>query len=264
MSVQLLKLVLTPLLIAGASLAQRKWGSALAGLLAGLPLTSAPISVFLAVERGSVFAAHAARGTLLGTVAMCTFCVAYAHTARWVSWPLASAAGLAACGLTTVAMSLVPDGLGLSAGIALAGVAVLSALIGRPRRSVPARSASWWDLPARMLVATGLVLLITTGAGRLGPTWSGLLASLPVFSSVLGAFTHSRFGADAAQALLRGICFSAFGVLAFFVIVGSLVERLGLPLTYSLAACCALGVSAACRPLAANTTNEAVEAPQHR
>ena len=55
-----LKLVLTPLLIAAASLAQRKWGGLAGGLIAGLPLTSAPVSVFLALEHGPAFAAHAA------------------------------------------------------------------------------------------------------------------------------------------------------------------------------------------------------------
>ena len=180
MSVLALKLVLTPLFIAGASLAQRMWGSALAWLLAGLPWVSAPVLVFLA----------------------------------------------------------------------LACVAGLIVLLGKPAVPTPARGVSWWDLPARMLVATALVLLISWGAGWLGPQWSGLLASLPVMSSVLGAFTHRCFGAHAAQALLRGVCVSAFGVLAFYVVVGSLPGRLGIALAYVVAACAALLVTAACRPLA--------------
>lgn len=250
MSVFLVKLVLTPLLIAGASLAQRRWGSARAGLLAGLPLMSAPVSVFLAAERGAAFAAQSALGTLLGTVAMGVFCVVYARTARWAPWPVATGLGFVGCAAATLGASWLPRNLALLAVIAVVCVAGLVALMGRPRRAVAARAASWWDLPARMLVATALVVLITSGAGRLGPQWSGLLASLPVFSSVLGAFTHHRFGADAAHALLRGVCVSAFGVLAFFVIVGALLERLGLPATYALAVCAALAVTAASRPLA--------------
>jgi hypothetical protein len=249
MSLLVLKVVLTPLFIAGVSLAQRKWGSALAGLLAGLPLMSAPISVFLLVERGHSFAAQSAGGTLLGTVAMCVFCVAYARSARWLSWPLAAVLGLSACALTTLVASFVPRHLGLSAGIALVCVAILVVLVGRPSVSVSAREVSWWDLPARMLVATALVFFITTSAGWLGPRWSGLLASLPVFSTVLGVFTHSRSGAPAAHALLRGVCVSAFGVLAFFMVVGSLIERLSAPATYALAVCAALAATAACRPL---------------
>ena len=58
-----------------------------AGLLAGLPLTSGPVSVFLAVELGRAFAVQSARGTILGMVAMSAFCVAYARGAAGLSWP---------------------------------------------------------------------------------------------------------------------------------------------------------------------------------
>jgi O-antigen/teichoic acid export membrane protein len=50
-----LKLVLTPLLIAAASLARRRWGHAVSGWLLGLPLTSGPVAFFLAIERGASF-----------------------------------------------------------------------------------------------------------------------------------------------------------------------------------------------------------------
>ena len=39
------KLFLTPLLIVSVTLAGRRWGTAVSGLLIGLPLVSAPISV---------------------------------------------------------------------------------------------------------------------------------------------------------------------------------------------------------------------------
>src|SRR5207253_534085 len=54
MTVLLAKVVLTPLLIAAATLAGRRWGPAVGGWLAGLPLTSGPVSVFLALEPGPV------------------------------------------------------------------------------------------------------------------------------------------------------------------------------------------------------------------
>lgn len=76
-----LKVTLTPFLIAVASMAQRRWGGAIGGLVAGLPLTSAPVSVFLAVEHGPAFAARAAIGTLLGISAMSAFCACYARAA---------------------------------------------------------------------------------------------------------------------------------------------------------------------------------------
>src|SRR5437660_633846 len=47
MTLLLAKLVLTPLLIAAVTLAGRRWGPGVGGWLAGLPLTSGPVSVFL-------------------------------------------------------------------------------------------------------------------------------------------------------------------------------------------------------------------------
>src|SRR5215467_7067551 len=65
-----LKLIVTPLLIAIATFVTRRWGPGVGGWLAGFPLTSAPVSVFLAFEQGPAFAAGAAVGTLLGLAAM--------------------------------------------------------------------------------------------------------------------------------------------------------------------------------------------------
>ena len=46
------KLLLTPLLIGLVSLAGRRWGPGVSGWLVGLPLTSAPVSLFLTLEQG--------------------------------------------------------------------------------------------------------------------------------------------------------------------------------------------------------------------
>ena len=45
----LLKILLTPALIAVATLLARRWGPGVGGTLAGLPLTSTPVSIFLAI-----------------------------------------------------------------------------------------------------------------------------------------------------------------------------------------------------------------------
>ncbi|EPO5264916.1 hypothetical protein [Providencia rettgeri] len=46
------KIVITPLLLLTASLAARRWGESIGGLIVGLPLTSGPISFFFALEYG--------------------------------------------------------------------------------------------------------------------------------------------------------------------------------------------------------------------
>src|SRR6266850_3800757 len=83
-----LKVVLTPTLIGLASLTGRKWGAAVSGWLVGLPLTSAPIALFLALEQGTTFASRAAHGILFGLVSLALFCLTYSWLAFRLSWLL--------------------------------------------------------------------------------------------------------------------------------------------------------------------------------
>ena len=89
-----LKLLLTPSLIVAVSLAGRRWGPKAGGLLAGLPLTSAPVSAFLAIEQGPDFAAKAAVGALSGVCSVGAFCLAYALVARRWGWPVCTSVGV--------------------------------------------------------------------------------------------------------------------------------------------------------------------------
>jgi hypothetical protein len=231
----MLKLVLTPLLIAAASLAQRKWGGLAGGLIAGLPLTSAPVSVFLALEHGPTFAAHAATGTLLGIIAMSAFCVAYVRAASRWAWAPAALFASGFCAVTTLAVSLLPQSLALAAAIAFPVLGALIVMIGRPLSDAPALRSPWWDIPARMSVALGVVLLITAAASYIGAKWSGLLSTVPVFGLVMGVFSHRTGGVAAAHALLRGFVVGSLGAAAFFLVVGALIESTSLVVTYCAA-----------------------------
>jgi hypothetical protein len=64
-----LMLMLTPPIVRAGWLVARRWGGAIGRWLVGLPLTSAAVSVFLAVEQGPHFAAEAANGSLAGVLA---------------------------------------------------------------------------------------------------------------------------------------------------------------------------------------------------
>src|SRR5450755_984842 len=82
----LLKLILTPLLVGGITLLGRKLGPAISGWLVGLPLTSGPIALFLALEQGNVFAARAAQGTFIGVISVAVFCVTYSWLSLRLGW----------------------------------------------------------------------------------------------------------------------------------------------------------------------------------
>src|SRR5256885_843247 len=82
----LLKVVLTPALIATATLVGRRWGETMSGWLVGLPLTSAPVVFFLALDQGTTFATTASLAILLGTISQAAFAVAYARVAGRAGW----------------------------------------------------------------------------------------------------------------------------------------------------------------------------------
>jgi uncharacterized membrane protein (GlpM family) len=98
-----------------------------------------------------------------------------------------------------------------------------------------------WDLPARMVVSTTLVLLITGVAPALGPRLSGVLAAFPVYATTLTVFAHQH-SPQAGIQVLRGLLLGLFGFGGFFFALGTFIERLGLTLGFAAAIAVALVV----------------------
>jgi hypothetical protein len=238
-----LKLFLTPLFIAAVTLAGRRWGPVASGLLTGLPLTSGPVSVILALQYGAHFAAQAAVGSLVGQVSVCVFCLTYVLAARRMGWPASAGAAIAMFLAATAVWNTLDWTLGAAAGVLLGVIALLTWRLPAPAAAAVPGAPPRWDLPARMIIATLFVLVLTTAAIALGPQLSGLLSPFPVFGTVLAVFTHRHQGAAAAARLLRGIVVGSLAYGAFFVVTGLCVDVLPLPLTYLLACGAALSGS---------------------
>ena len=88
MQLVLIKLFLTPLLMVTVSWSARRWGPGIGGLLAGLPLTSGPISIYLCAEQGPGFAATAASNSLLSLTPVALFSIVYSQLADRVPMAL--------------------------------------------------------------------------------------------------------------------------------------------------------------------------------
>jgi hypothetical protein len=214
------------------------------GWLVGLPFTSGPVTLFVGLEHGAAFAAATAAGTLTGSLAQAAFCLAYAAAAG-AGWPLALGAGslafaLAGGGLAGLAVPLPA----LTVAVAL-GLLGAFALLPAPARDAPP-PGPWprWDLPARMLLATALVLALTGGAATLGGRLTGLLSAYPVYAGTLTVFAQGRSGAGAALAVLRGLLLGLFAFSAFFVAVAALAEGAGLAAAFATAVGAALVLQA--------------------
>jgi hypothetical protein len=233
-SILALKLVLTPVLIAGASLAGRRWGHAVSGWLVGFPWTTGPVAFFIALERGTSFATATALGALAAAIAEAAFCLTYAYVARRAAWPVALAAATVAFGivggaLQNPALALVP-----AAMVVFATLVVALRLMPRAAAAVSAPPPPRWDLPVRMVIATVLVLAITESAGMLGPRWSGTIAAFPLYAAILTVFAH-RTGAAPAVQVLRGLLWGLFGFAAFFLVLAALLEQAGIAAAFAAA-----------------------------
>jgi hypothetical protein len=238
----LLKVLLAPVLILLATLAGRRWGPAVGGWLAGLPMTSGPVSFILALEQGPEFAARAALGTLFGLVSLAAFCLAYGAAARRVGWGGCLAAALGAFGVSTLALRGATLPLVLAFALVCAVLAGVGAVMagGEPPR--PPRRLLPGDLAIRMALAALLVLVLTSVAATLGPALAGSLSPIPVFGALLAVFAHRDQGAAAAVQLLRGMVLGSFGFATFLLMVAGLLDRMAVGPTYVLASAGALGV----------------------
>jgi hypothetical protein len=66
--------------------------------------------------------------------------------------------------------------------------------------------------------AAALVLALTTAAAWLGPSLSGFLASFPLATTILVAFTHAQRGPPGVVAFFRGFL-PVFGVFCVLLTV---------------------------------------------
>ena len=249
------KLILPPLLILAASLAGRRWGDAIGGWLVGLPLTSGPVAAFLAIQYGADFAALATNGSLIGAASQAAFSLAYARLAARGAG-LALAAG--AVGYFCAALALEAAPLPHWAFFLVALFALTLALWLIPHRETVRAGvgAPWWDLPARMIVATTLVVALTAAAAFVGPKAAGAIASFPVFGAILTLFAHQAKGPVMASQVLRGMLLALFGFAAFFFLLGWLLPTAGILTAFVVATSSTFAAQAAAlrllrRPIAA-------------
>jgi hypothetical protein len=216
------------LLIATASLAGRRWGDAISGWLVGIPFTSGPITLFLFLDQGASFATNAALGSLIGVVATAAFAVEFsvvaARNGRMVGSFAAGLIAFALIGAAAQELTIAPLPL-----YAICVVVLIIAIRLVPDPGVTAAvPLPRWDLPARMLLATVLVVAITSGASALGPRLSGLLATIPLYASILAGFGFQLVGRAAAIRVWRGLLFGLFGFGAFYLVLAVSLESLGL------------------------------------
>jgi hypothetical protein len=239
------KLLLAPLCVVGVSLAGRRWGVAVAGVLGGLPVVAGPILLVLTLLHGRSFGSDAAEGTLLGLLALTMFVVVYGRIAPAASPTVTVVAGWTAFLVGVALLTFIyPPPLAalilVGAGFAL-GLWLLAAPTWPLSPQVP---LPWWDLPARAAAALVMVIALTAVSGSLGPQLSGLLAPFPIVTSVLAVFTHAHGNADQVRVLLRNFLVGFYGFAAFCFALAVALDSMGTAVAFAIALLAALTAQA--------------------
>jgi hypothetical protein len=229
-----LKLLSVPVFIWIVSVVANRWGPSIGGVILGLPLTSGPLILFLAIEQGNGFASDAALGTLMGVISFGVSAIVYAWLLFRFSWYIS----LGGCCAAFFAVTALMNYLTAPPALAFIGVSAFLAIIWKLFPSGSVESAPHrlpkWEIPVRIIAATTLVMSITEGATILGPHLSGLLTPFPVYSTIIATFIQKSEGAGTCALFLRGIITGCFTSTVFLLLVASFIVSLG-PLAIGLA-----------------------------
>ena len=239
-----LKLLLSPALIGLASWIADRRGPSVAGWLTSFPLTSGPVLLGLAHERGPLFAAETCVGITLAVLSVAAFANIYARCASTFGWQVSSVLALAAFLTITWLLQYVAISLVASFVIACLGLGMAIRVMPHHDQSTLVIPTIWWDIPLRMVLAATLVCGVTAAASVVGARVSGLLTPFPSTALILAAFTHRANGGAAAGQLLRGLLAGLFSFATFFLVAGQLLTRTSIVLAFSVATVCALATHA--------------------
>lgn len=182
---------------------------------------------------------------MAGAASQAAFCIVYAWIARRMAWPFALTAGCMAFALATAALTPIAPPLPVLALAVVVALCVAVRAMPRTAKDAGVRTPPpMWDLPARMVVATAFVIVLTASAGALGPRLTGLLAPFPLYAAVLTVFAHAFDGGDAAASVLRGLLLGLFAFAAFFLVLAVMLSTVGIGAAFATAVAVALALHA--------------------
>ncbi|WP_130802562.1 hypothetical protein [Acinetobacter ihumii] len=210
------KLLIVPFFILLVSLAGRRWGNKVAGILSGMPVVAGPIVVLMACEQGVEFGLHAATAGISGVVSLLSFGITYCWLSRSCHWSLSFLGGILVWMVTSVLLTFVPQNLYVVSVVAILGL-ILTPLILPKLSTISLPTRQFNDLALRMLTGGIFTLTVTTLAYVLNSQWSGLLAVFPIIGSVMAIFTHIMQGSEAVAMLYHGTVRGLYSLTTFFI-----------------------------------------------
>lgn len=239
----LLRGLITAAVLAAVLVVLRRGGPRLAGLVAAVPVTSAPALFWIGHDLGAANAAIAAQAALYATGLTALFTLAYGQAARRLSAPLlclAAALGAVAV-LGLLARPLAGSMLAVAVFTALAFALALRWIPRRHGAATP-RRAGRYDFACTLAVSAVATAAISALAPHLPPQWCGLIAAAPIVCITTVMLLHQRAEPAAIGAFLRaytsGMAAKAVFLLALAVALVPLGQAGGWVVALAAAAGC--------------------------
>ena len=245
MNILVLKLVLAPVIIGSASMAGRKWGAAVSGWIVGLPLTSGPVAFIIALSHDRAFAFDTIRGTLSGGFSLIAYVLTYTLVAKRFNWAVSILSSLLVfAGMTVILRGITLPFIPLFFAV-LAVIFIGLWLTPKYENVKSGVEPGKWDIPARILIGTSFILLVTGVAPYIGSRLTGLLTTIPLYVSIMTIFAHRHQGHESAVNLLRGLVLGLFSFAGFYLVLGLLIEDASLAVSFGAATLATLAVQGA-------------------
>lgn len=229
--------------IASTSFAERA-GPVIGGLVATLPISSAPIYFLLALDHSPAFIAESAISSFSGLVAAGLMLIAYIFLAQRANTVVSTLLSLAVWGTGTAVMI----GLGVHPAFPIA-LAVLvfaggSALVRRfGKVSLSSGQGSWQDFAIRGIAVAIMVAAVEIAAAFAGPETTGIFASVPITFIAMMVIIQSRHGGPASAAVMAHALPGMVGVTGAFLLLHLCAVSMGNTASLLLALAVSVGWS---------------------
>jgi hypothetical protein len=231
-----LKLILAPLAVLLASIASKRYGHIIGGILSGFPMIAAPVTAALLIDHPAEHVTAIAFATVSGLIATFGFIVAFAWVAK-TNKPWWFCLACATTAFVLVALLLKTLELATPLSVVLGVAAPWFARFALPKIALPEHPPviPSTELALRVLGAFFLAAALLFSAGRTAPWLSGLLIAWPITGSILPCFTQKIAGAKATIAFFSGFSRGLVGLATFFCVLGLLLPVTEKPIAYALA-----------------------------
>lgn len=212
-----IKLALVAASVLLSTLAARRFGHAVGGAVAGMPMIAAPIVAILLIDHSAQQVQAIALATLVCLPAAIAHIVTFARAAKHFAWGACLALALAIYGLFGAALTALELPALAVCTLALAAPALGLRAVPRGLRAHGAVSVPRAEFILRIGAALAMAAAVIAGADALPASVSGLLLAVPITGSVLPCFTLPRHGPEATASLMGGFVQGLNGFAAFFV-----------------------------------------------